>query len=258
MREWSIKEIKDKLISITDEQDTHFIEWMKDGRKGVQSEIKKWYKLQEKNRNQLTKFHEMKKFETELYESSITYIAGIDEVGRGPLAGPVLTAAVILPKDFVLIGLDDSKKLSKDKREKFYEIIKAEALSIAIGECSAEEIDRVNIYEATKIAMVKSIESLHIKPEHLLIDAMKLQTLIPQTSIIKGDSKSISIAAASVIAKVERDRIMDEYDSFYPGYSFSKHKGYGTPQHVEALQLNGISPIHRKSFAPIKNMISPN
>ncbi len=217
MKAWSIKAITEKLTSITDERDPLLIEWMNDERKGVQSAIRKWYKQKEKNTKLFLKFNEMKKYETELYDSGITYIAGIDEVGRGPLAGPVLTAAVILPKDFVLIGLDDSKKLTHEKREKFYEIIKSEAISIAIGECSAHEIDEINIYEATKIAMIKSIESLHIKPEHLLIDAMKLPSLIPQTAIIKGDSKSVSIAAASVIAKVERDRMMNEYDVSLPG-----------------------------------------
>lgn len=196
------------------------------------------------------------KYENELYDAGINYIAGIDEVGRGPLIGPVVTACVILPKNFKCEGLTDSKKLSEKKREIFYDYIMEHALSIGIGVMSAEVIDEVNIYEATKLAMYEAIEKSKIKPEHVLIDAMKLEKLsIPSTSIIKGDAKSISIAAASVIAKVTRDKMMDELDEKYPMYGFKKHKGYPTKMHVEAIEKYGILDMHRKSFKPVSEYV---
>lgn len=192
------------------------------------------------------------KYEKELYEQGINYIAGVDEVGRGPLIGPVVTACVILPKDFVCDGLTDSKKLSEKKREIFYDYIMEHALSVSVGMMSEKVIDEVNIYEATKLAMYEAVNNSKIKPEHVLIDAMKLEKLeIPSTSIIKGDAKSISIAAASVIAKVTRDRMMDELDKEYPMYGFKKHKGYPTKMHVEAIEKYGVLEQHRKTFKPV-------
>jgi len=197
------------------------------------------------------------KYENELYDLGINYIAGVDEVGRGPLYGPVVTAAVILPKDYNLEGLTDSKKLSAKKREQFYDIIMKDALSVSIGIKSAQCIDEINIYEATKEAMYECIEGLAIKPDHILIDAMKLEKLkIPSTSIIKGDSKSESIAAASVIAKVTRDRMMDEEGILHPEYGFESHKGYPTKAHVEAVKKYGILENYRKTFEPIKSIIN--
>lgn len=191
-------------------------------------------------------------YEKELLNSGIEYIAGVDEVGRGPLVGPVVTACVILPKDFYLEGLTDSKKLSEKKRECFYDYIMEHAISVSIGLMDEKVIDKVNIYEATKLAMYEAIRNSKVRPEHILIDAMKLEKLeIPSTSIIKGDAKSISIAAASVIAKVTRDRMMIDLDKKYPMYGFAKHKGYPTKAHVEAIQRYGIIDEHRKTFRPV-------
>jgi ribonuclease HII len=193
------------------------------------------------------------KYEKELYKKGITLIAGVDEVGRGPLIGPVVAAAVILPQNYKLEGLTDSKKLSEKKRESFYEIIKKDALAIGIGIVSEKIIDEVNIYEATKRAMKIAINEANkkIKIEHVLIDAMKLDIDIPTTSIIKGDLKSITISAASVIAKVTRDRMLEELDKVYPMYGFAKNAGYGTKQHIEAIKEYGIIKEHRKTFKPV-------
>lgn len=195
------------------------------------------------------------KYEHELYEKNIDLIAGVDEVGRGPLIGPVVASAVILPKNYKLKGLTDSKKLSEKKRNEFYKIIKRDALSIGIGIISEEKIDEVNIYKATKLAMKEAINNLKIKPQHILIDAMPLDIDIPTTSIIKGDAKSESIAAASVIAKVTRDSMMYELDKKYPQYGFCNHKGYPTKKHIEAIHEYGLIPGYRKTYAPIKDLV---
>ena len=192
----------------------------------------------------------MKEFETELYNNGINFIAGIDEVGRGPLVGPVVTAAVILPKDFYDERINDSKKLTEKKRELLYDVIMKNAISVGIGISSEDVIDEINILNATKRAMLEAVNNLNVKPEHLLIDAVKLNTSIPQTSIIKGDAKSESIAAASIIAKVTRDRMMVELDKIHPEYDFKHNKGYGTKKHIEAIRKYGIIKEHRKTFAP--------
>ena len=193
------------------------------------------------------------KYERELNNKGITLIAGVDEVGRGPLIGPVVAAAVILPKDYKLEGLTDSKKLSEKKREQFYEIIKKDAISIGIGVISEKRIDEINIYEATKEAMYEAINNLNIKPEHVLIDAMKLDLNIPSTSIIKGDLLSISISAASVIAKVTRDHMLYDLDKEYPMYDLKNNKGYGTKKHIEAIKKYGITKYHRLSYKPVSD-----
>lgn len=192
-------------------------------------------------------------FEKELNKNGVVYIAGVDEVGRGPLVGPVVTACVVLPKNYTLDGLTDSKKLTKKQREKYYDIIMKDALGIGIGIKSEKIIDEINIYEATKLAMYEAIENCqkNCKIEHVLIDAMKLDLDIPNTSIIKGDLKSITISAASVIAKVTRDRMMEELDLKYPMYGFKKNAGYGTKQHIEAIKEYGIINEHRKTFKPV-------
>ena len=194
-------------------------------------------------------------YERELINNGITLIAGVDEVGRGPLIGPVVTAAVILPINYKLKGLTDSKKLSEKKRNYFYDIIKHDAVSIGIGIKDEKVIDEVNIYEATKLAMTEAINNLKIKPEHVLIDAMPLDIDIPTTSIIKGDAKSLSIAAASVIAKVTRDRMMYELDKKYPMYNYKKNKGYPTKEHIEAINKYGIIDGYRKTYGPVKDYL---
>ncbi|MBQ6285826.1 MAG: ribonuclease HII [Bacilli bacterium] len=197
----------------------------------------------------------MKEYESELYKNGINLIAGVDEVGRGPLVGPVVCAAVILPKDFFDERINDSKKLTEKKRELLYDVIYENAISVGIGMCTNEEIDEINILEATKKAMKEAINNLSVKPEHVLIDAVKLDIDIPSTSIIKGDAKSESIAAASIIAKVTRDRMLIELDKLHPEYDFKHNKGYGTKKHIEAIYKYGVLKEHRKTFAPISEII---
>lgn len=191
------------------------------------------------------------KYERVLWSKGINLIAGVDEVGRGPLIGPVVAAAVILPHDFHLEGLTDSKKLSEKKRELFYQIIKEKAISIGVGIISEKRIDEINIYEATKEAMIMAINNLDPKPDHILIDAMPLELSIPTTSIIKGDCLSVSISAASVIAKVTRDHILYNIDKEYPMYDLKNNKGYGTKKHLEAIKKYGITKYHRLSYKPV-------
>ena len=191
-------------------------------------------------------------YENELYKKGINLIGGIDEVGRGPLIGPVVASCVILPVNYHLEGLTDSKKLSEKKREKFYDILMKDAISIGIGIISEKEIDELNIYQATKKAMALAVDNMKIKPKHILVDAMPLELDIPTTSIIKGDAKSITIAAASVIAKVTRDRMLEELDKKYPMYDLKHNKGYPTKKHLEALKEYGITKYHRLSYGPVK------
>ena len=195
-------------------------------------------------------------YERELIKKGINLIAGVDEVGRGPLVGPVVTAAVILPVNYKLEGLTDSKKLTPKKRDKFYDIIMHDAIDVSIGIKSAEVIDEVNIYEATKLAMKEAINNLKVTPEYVLIDAMPLELDIANSSIIKGDAKSLSIAAASVIAKVTRDRMMDELDVLYPMYNYKKNKGYPTKEHLEAIKKYGIIDGYRKTFGPVRDYLN--
>lgn len=198
---------------------------------------------------------DLMKYEKELYKEGVKLIAGVDEVGRGPLVGPVVAAAVILPENYILEGLTDSKKLSEKKRDKFFDIIMQDALAVGIGEISAEKIDEVNIYEASKLAMLEALNNLKIKPEHVLIDAMPLDLEMPSTSIIHGDALSLSIAAASVIAKVTRDRMMYELHEKYPEYHFDKHKGYPTKLHLECLQKFGPLKNYRFTYKPVHDLI---
>lgn len=193
------------------------------------------------------------KYEKELYDKGITLIGGIDEVGRGPLAGPVVAACVLMPKDLIIEGLTDSKKLSEKKRDYYFDLIKEKALSIGIGIIPRERIDEINIYEATKEAMKEAYNNLSIKPEHILIDAMKLDLETPTTSIIKGDLLSHTISAASVIAKVTRDTMMYELDKKYPMYDFKNNKGYGTKKHIDAIKEYGITKHHRLSYKPVSD-----
>lgn len=197
----------------------------------------------------------LKEFENNLHINGVGYIAGIDEAGRGPLAGPVVVGVAIMKPDSFIEGVNDSKKISEKKREKLYEQITEEAIDWAVGIVDQKEIDEINILNATKKALHMAIENLKVKPERILVDALEhIDTCkIPYTSIIKGDAKIYSISAASIIAKVTRDRIMQEYDEIYPQYGFAAHKGYGTAKHIQALKTCGATPIHRKTF--IKNFI---
>ena len=198
---------------------------------------------------ELKRFENMCCYEKEAYAEGAKFIAGIDEAGRGPLAGPVVAAAVILPENIFINGLNDSKKLSEKQREELYAIITEKAIAYDVGIVDEKIIDELNILNATKMAMEVAVESLKVKPDLLLIDAVKLDSLkMKQKSIIKGDALSISIASASVIAKVTRDRLIDEMDTTYPNYGFKKHKGYGTKEHIDAIKKFGICPIHRISY----------
>ena len=193
------------------------------------------------------------KYESALLSKGIKLIAGVDEVGRGPLIGPVVAAAVILPPNYKLDGLTDSKKLSEKKREYYFDIIKKDAIAIGIGIVDEKKIDEINIYEATKVAMKEAISNLKPQPEHILIDAMPLNLAIPTTSIIKGDLLSLTISAASVIAKVTRDHMLYEIDKEYPMYDLKHNKGYGTKKHIEAIKEYGITKYHRLSYKPVSD-----
>lgn len=196
------------------------------------------------------------KYERDLYKNNITLIAGVDEAGRGPLCGPVVAAAVILPKNYELEGLNDSKQLSEKKREEYFKILNKEAISIGVGIVSAKEIDEINILEASRKAMYIALANLDITPEYILSDAMSLNDIdIPSRPIIHGDALSLSIAAASVIAKVTRDNIMQEMDKKYPEYNLKKHKGYPTKEHLELIKKYGIMEEYRMSYKPVKKVI---
>ena len=212
----------------------------------------KWVK---RKGRKMTERVDLLKYETELYKKNITRIAGVDEVGRGPLVGPVVAAAVILPQNYRLEGLTDSKKLSEKKRNQFFEILKRDAIAIGIGEISAKKIDEVNIYEASKLAMLEALNNLKVKPEHVLIDAMPLSLEVPSTSIIHGDALSLSIAAASVIAKVTRDEMMYALHKKHPEYHFDKHKGYPTKLHLECLEKFGPLENYRLTYKPVHDLI---
>ncbi len=195
-------------------------------------------------------------YEKELYEKGYSFICGCDEAGRGPLMGPVVASAVILPKNYELEGLTDSKQLSEKKREKFFEIIKKDAISYGIGIVSPKEIDEINIYNASRLAMEKAIQELKTKPDYILTDAMPIpNSKIPVKPIIKGDAKSLTIAAASVLAKVTRDHIIYEIDKEYPEYEFKKHKGYPTKRHLELLKLYGPTKDYRFTYGPVRDLI---
>lgn len=208
--------------------------------------------MKEKELERLTN---LKNVEKEMHKKGIKYIAGIDEAGRGPLAGPVVVASVIMPEDSMIEGVNDSKKVSEKKREKLYDLIIEEAISYSVAIIGQDEIDEINILNATKKGLTTCVKELDVKPDLIIVDALnKIDTLgIPYESIIKGDAKCYSIAAASILAKVTRDRIMREWDKLYPQYGFATHKGYGTAKHIAAIKEHGLCPIHRRSFT--KNFI---
>ena len=250
----TIKEVKERLAMIDELDHPLFEELILDGRAGVQAAISKRKRELQKQVDEDLRLEKMLAYEKELYAQGIDLIAGVDEVGRGPLAGPVVAAAVILPKACKIPGLNDSKKIPKSKHKEIYEAVLQNAIAIGIGVKDNQVIDQVNIYEATKLAMMEAIGQLEPQPQHLLIDAMKLDLPISQTSIIKGDANSLSIAAASIVAKVTRDQMMEEFDKEYPGYDFAQNAGYGTANHLAGLDQLGVTPIHRRSFEPVKSM----
>ncbi|HEM5332698.1 TPA: ribonuclease HII [Streptococcus suis] len=252
----TIKEVTALLAHVDSLDSPVWADLAQDERAGVQTAIKKRQKELEKEAAEDARLEAMLSYERALYENGVEFIAGIDEVGRGPLAGPVVAAAVILPKGCKIRYLNDSKKIPKSKHEAIYQEVMERAVAVGVGIKDAAVIDQINIYEATKLAMLEALGQLSQEPEHLLIDAMKLDTPLPQTSIIKGDANSLSIAAASIVAKVTRDKMMADYDKEFAGYGFAKNAGYGTAEHLEGLNKLGITPIHRKTFEPIKSMLA--
>ena len=254
MSERKISDISKELKAIVSPADYEaFVDkYCDDSRDGVVKLLQTANKKIEAYHKELARIETLKKFEKEY--GSLGYVCGIDEVGRGPLAGPVYAAAVILPKDCDILYLNDSKKLSAAKREELYEEIMVKAVSVGIGWRSPERIDEINILQATYESMRDAVSKLSPAPDVLLNDAVTIPGLsFKQIPIIKGDAKSVSIAAASIVAKVTRDRLMDEYDKQYPGYGFASNKGYGSAAHIEAIKTLGPTPIHRKSF--IKNFL---
>ncbi|RYL95475.1 ribonuclease HII [Sporolactobacillus sp. THM7-4] len=253
MRHLSIPQIREKLTNVRKLSIRVRQELENDPRKGVRQLLMSWERREDRIRQLLKMYQDMNGFERDLWTMGKEHVAGIDEAGRGPLAGPVVAACVILKPNTVIPGLNDSKQLTAARRACMYEQIRENAESIGIGIVSSREIDEINIYQAAKKAMILAVNQMIMKPDHLLIDAMELPLDIPQTSLIKGDARSNSIAAASIIAKVTRDRIMNDLDSRYPGYGFAVHKGYGTKEHLQAISRSGPCPEHRMTFAPLKN-----
>lgn len=248
MSKESIKEIDSRLKMAEDAEREQLMKvYAPDDRAGVQKLLEKYRKQKEKLLAEKERLAKMRPYE-EKY-ADYAFICGIDEVGRGPLAGPVVAGAVILPKECEILYINDSKKLSAAKRDELYDEIMDKAVAVGLGMASPVRIDEINILQATYEAMRQAIGNLKVKPDLLLNDAVTIpEVVIPQVPIIKGDAKSVSIAAASIVAKVTRDRLMEEYDKVLPGYGFASNKGYGSAEHIKALQTLGPTPIHRRSF----------
>ncbi len=245
----TLEQIENKYLEAKIEEKSKIISYLENSlKKGEKKLAEKYLKIYNKEIAEINRLEKMWSYEKELQKNKNIYIGGIDEVGRGPLAGPVVAACVILPPKLFIPGLNDSKKLSISIREKLNKTIKNEAIAWSLGIIENDEIDAVNILQATIKAMQESLEKISPQPDHLLIDALKINTSIPQKSIIHGDSLSASIAAASILAKTFRDGLMKEYDNIYPQYGFSENKGYGTAKHIKALIEHGPCPIHRRSF----------
>ncbi|BAE84378.1 MULTISPECIES: ribonuclease HII [Desulfitobacterium] len=250
----SIREVSEVLN--TEPSEEFLKACAQDERLGIQNLIVRYYKEWEARLVEAERIEALLREEKQLWLNGYLHIAGIDEAGRGPLAGPVVAATCILPAKFNLPGLNDSKKLTESKREKLFQQIKEQAIGYAVGSAEPAEIDGLNILQATKLAMKRAVEGLKVRPHFLLIDALELPSLkIPQKGIIDGDALSASIAAASILAKVSRDHLMGELDKLYPEYGFAKNKGYGTREHLMALRRCGVSPIHRRSFAPVQQQL---
>lgn len=252
MTRLTIKEIRMRLQDETS-LESEFVRSLDDNpKKGVQATLAAFKRRIEQELVRRKSFEHRFMYEKQFWQSGIQYVAGIDEVGRGPLAGPVVTAAVIIDDHFDLMDVTDSKQLSAHQREQLYLRIIHEAVEVNIAVKDNHFIDRENIYHATQLAMIESVNGLQHHPGQLIVDAVPLQIDIPQTTLIKGDQKSISVAAASIVAKEYRDHLMAVYDQLYPGYDFAHNMGYGTQKHIAGLRTQGITPIHRLSFAPVK------
>lgn len=251
----TLAQMKVQLAAITTLKDPAWSIYEADPRKGAQTLVRA-RRRQLMQATKALKAHQARlTFEQEAYAQGYRAIAGVDEVGRGPLAGPVVAAAVILPEDCDgFVGMTDSKQLSASRRAHYLGLIQEQALAYGVGVIASETIDRLNIYQATKMAMAQALDRLKVRPDYLLIDAMTLDTPLPQQSLIKGDQRSLSIAAASIVAKEHRDQLMRQWARKYPGFDFDKNVGYGTPRHLQALKIYGYTPIHRQSFDPIKSM----
>lgn len=245
-----LKDIENQAAGMTPAEAVDYLEAVRlEGMAAAEKLIEKYRKKMLAQQNEMERLKLMSKYEMEAYQKGFRYVAGIDEAGRGPLAGPVAAACVMLPECCIIEGVNDSKKLSAAQRERLYDIIVDKAISIGIGIVDEKCIDEINILNATKLAMKKAVDQIKPRPDMLLIDAVRLNDVeIRQMPIIKGDALSISIAAASIIAKVTRDRLIEQADAIYPQYGFKKHKGYGTEEHINAIKKYGICPIHRVSF----------
>ncbi len=227
-----------------------------DPRAGARALLEAIERRRKKNRAEGQRLRRMFRYERELRRAGAVLLAGVDEVGMSPLAGPVVSAAVVLPEDFRLSGVDDSKRLDAETRERLAAVIRRECVCYAIGAVEPEEIDRINIYRAGLLSMKRALDGLSVRPDHVLIDARRLEEVdLPQTPIVHGDALSFTIAAASIVAKVYRDALMVELDERYPGYGLARHKGYPVREHQDALMKLGVTPIHRRSFAPVRKAL---
>ena len=252
----TVKQIRERLSQLTDRSDPYVQSLATDSRKGVQQALTQFYRRLERQAAAQAAFRQRFRYEEKLWRQGCRYVAGMDEVGRGPLAGPVVTCAVILRPDFDLVGVTDSKQLTRHEREQLYLQIVNEAVEVSIAVNDREAIDRLNIYAATQDAMIRAVNNLHHRPDHLIVDAVPLKIAIPQTTLIKGDQKSISVAAASIVAKEYRDHLMRDYDRVYPGYGLAENMGYGTKEHLAGLAAHGATPIHRRSFRPVQEYLN--
>ncbi len=250
----TLSEMK-RVLAADDVPEEILADILADEREGAKKLVAAYRRRLERDMAERLRVEAMYEWEAKLYQKGMRHIAGIDEVGRGPLAGPVTVAAVILQPHWFAAGLNDSKKVTPARREELAAKIQEEAEAVSIFSLDAKDIDTYNIYEATLLAMYEAVKRLPIRPDAVLVDAMPLRLPMEVHSLIHGDARSASIAAASIVAKVHRDHMMEEYEKQYPGYGFSQNKGYGTAAHIEALYRLGITPIHRRSFEPVKSMV---
>ncbi|SMS14242.1 ribonuclease HII [Levilactobacillus zymae] len=251
----SLAQLRQDLHDVTTATDARLASLRADPRKGAQQLYQQIQRRLAKQADAEAAFQHRLHYERQFWQAG-QLVAGIDEVGRGPLAGPVITSAVILPPDFDVPLVNDSKQLTAKERERLYPIILDRAQAVSIGVASRELIDQLNIYQATRVAMQRAVLGLGVAPDHLIVDAMQIPVALPQTRLIKGDAKSASVAASSIVAKVYRDHLMISYDQLYPGYGFAQNAGYGTAEHLAGLRKLGVTPIHRRSFAPVRKIMT--